>query len=477
MLLLLVGNAFASAYYNLDSGVRSQGRGGAFVVGADDLTAQYYNPAALMNLTHTTVMLDGWAINQYVRFDRADEPGDDGVSGTDDDLSFSPTYNESGWFPIPNAGVAFRLGGLSPVLDDTVVAVGMFTPTAPSLAFPAAGAQRYSLVDSLVWQIFYGLSVAQRFGPVTLGAGVNYNVLRVEQSLAVTTIPAGSDDAGYDVTLDISAWDLAQASWNAGIVVTPADWIQIGASVQPAIPYVGKGDMTATFAPGHSFLSQLDGDQFTDDDILLYVTTPWVLKAGVQVTPSSRFRLEGDFNYTTWGQLADLTVDPCAEADCSDRGMVLKLKEDNLLGVDDIEVTSDVAIPTGFKNAWSVRVGGDYDVADWLELRAGANYESTGVRAALQGVSVVDGDKIGLGLGGTFRFGGRWAVDVGASEQVMFGQQITDSELRQITMNATNPADPSVGTGKVIGNGELASRLTTVGVGVTVALGKLDATP
>lgn len=473
MLLLLTSHAFASAYYNLDSGTRSLGRGGAFVVGADDLTGMYYNPAALQNIDHTTIMVDAWAINQYVMFDRADEPGEDGTTGTEDDLVFEPVYNEAGWFPIPNAGAAFRLGGLSPKLKDTVLAVGLYTPTAPTFDYPDDGPQRYSLMDSLVWQIFYGVSLSQKLGPVTLGAGINYTVLRVEESLAVTTVAGGTDDPTNDVLLDIKAWDTNQISWNAGLIVQPTDWLEIGASVQPAIAYVGKGDMTATFSPAHSFASQLDGSSFTDDAIALDVTTPWVIKAGVQVSPSDKVRVEADFNYTTWGQLDELTVHPCAEEGCTDGGMKLSVDEDSILygTVQEIEVTEDVAIPTGFSDAFSIRAGADWRATDWLELRGGANYESSAVSDALQGVSVVDGTKFGLGLGATAHVAKRWAFDLGVSEQFILGREISTSELSQIVIDVSNIEEPGVGTGKIIGNGQFASRLTYAGIGATVYFG------
>lgn len=486
MLLLLAVQAHASAYYNLDSGTRALGRAGAYVVGADDLSAMYYNPAALGHIERTTIGWNGWAINQYVMFDRADEPGEDGAFQTEDDLVFAPVNNESGWFPIPNMGAAFRMGGVHPALKDTVVAAGLYTPTAPTMAFPSDGAQRYSLVDSLVWQLFAGVSASQKLGPVTLGAGFNYTLLRVEESLAVTTVVGGSDDPKYDVGLDIAAWDKNQFSWNAGVIVQPIEPLEIGLSVQPSIKYTGKGEMTAIFNPEHPFLDYLvgdpysveDGDAFTgtgwtDDDILLYVTTPWVLKGGVQVTPVDTVRVEADFVYTTWSQLEELVVAPCAEDDCSDGGMVLTHKPDNLFLPEDVPVTTDVGIPTGFTDAWSLRVGGDVDVTKWLEVRAGGNYETSAVPTRLQGVSVVDGNKLGYGVGGTFRFAKRWAVDVGLSQQFIFSRTISDSEFRQITMEADllEPENTAIGAGKVVGNGDFASRLTYAGIGATVYFG------
>ena len=58
MLLLLASTAQAGGYYFSDIGVRAYSRGGAFVAGADDLTALYYNPAALTRLRRGTVTLN-----------------------------------------------------------------------------------------------------------------------------------------------------------------------------------------------------------------------------------------------------------------------------------------------------------------------------------------------------------------------------------------------------------------------------------
>lgn len=482
MFLLTTSLAFASAYYNLDSGTRALGRGGAFVVGADDFTAMYYNPAALGHIEHTTVGINSWAINQYVKFDRADEPGEDGEMGTEDDLVFDAVYNDAGWFPIPNLGAVFKLGGLTPKLENTTLAVGVYTPTAPSMDFRADGGQRYSLINSLVWQIFYGASVAQKLGPVTLGVGLNANLLRVEESLAVTTAAGGTDDPANDVRLDISAWDTNQISWTAGVIVAPIDQLEIGASVQPAINYSGKGEMTATFNEEHGLLPLFTDDTYTDEEILLFVTTPWVFKGGVQVLPSEKLRIEADFTYTTWSQVDELVVRPCSAVTdrhetptaetCTDGGMIIEVPEDGFLE-SDVPIIADVGIPTGFENAYSIRVGGDYDINKWLEVRAGVNYESSAVPSRLQGVSVVDGNKIGYGAGATFRFAKRWAIDAAFSQQFIFSRTITDSEFRQVTLelDAAQPENTVVAAGKVVGNGDFASRLTYAGIGATVFFG------
>src|SRR5580692_13216211 len=54
----LSSRADASGLYVSDRGVRPLGRGGAFVAGADDLGAIWYNPAGLVDAP-SSILLDG----------------------------------------------------------------------------------------------------------------------------------------------------------------------------------------------------------------------------------------------------------------------------------------------------------------------------------------------------------------------------------------------------------------------------------
>ena len=53
---LLPATVFSAGFEIPDNGTRSLGRGGAFVVGAQDLTALHYNPARLAQLGGTRLL-------------------------------------------------------------------------------------------------------------------------------------------------------------------------------------------------------------------------------------------------------------------------------------------------------------------------------------------------------------------------------------------------------------------------------------
>jgi long-chain fatty acid transport protein len=482
MLLLasLLSPAHASAYYFLDSGTRAIGRGGAFVAGADDLSAQYYNPAALGNITRPMINLNGWAVSQYVLFDRADEE-ECGIvdENGEPDCVFEPVYNESEPILEPSGGYAAPLGGLHPALKNTVLAIGLYVPTSPYMAFPEDGPQRYSLVDSLIWQVYAGPSVAQRITPwLTVGAGLQYTFLRVEERLNATacfsedTCEAGSDNPANDIQLDLKTWDPMQWSGNAGILIQPTKWLDIGASVQPEINYEAPGSLTATFDEGLPdgtgvFAGQLDGLSTGDEDVLLLVKVPTIVRAGVQVKPLDTVRIEAAGTWTNWSSLQELRI--------TDVNMVVKQKEDATpvdLLEEDLVIEDDVVFATGYQDSWSGRLGGDWQIKEWVRASAGVHYETSAVPPQTQGVNLVDGPKWGFGLGATVTVAKRVAIDASFAKQFIQSRTITDSEFRQQALftDAGDDYKSTVVEGKVVGNGEFASNLTFLAIGATVYL-------
>jgi long-chain fatty acid transport protein len=464
--------AFASGYYYIDSGVRAMGRGGAYVVGADDLSAQYYNPAALHNIKRPMLNIQGWAANQVVNFDRADEP--------DNGLTFDSVKNESPPILEPQIGFAAPLGGIHPILKNTTFAVGLYVPTAPYLAYPEDGAQRYQLQDSLIWQAYAGPSVAQKITPwLTIGAGLQYTFLRVEERLAATIclLPDPEDcsdpkknleDPNNDLDLAVKNWDPFELSWNAGFILTPIPQLQIGASIQPPISYSAPGTLTAGFSEDFSLASQIDGLEFSDQDTTLKVTVPLVLRAGVQVIPIESVRIELDGVFHQWSTMSEFLI--------TDMDMVVPHAEDAPFLTEDIVVAEDIIFKTGFQDAFSVRLGGDWQINEWAQVRLGGHYETGAIPDATLGVNLPDSSKVGIGAGGTFTIAKRVALDVAFAQQFMGTRTITDSAASQQALwtSIADPSESAVVPGKVVGNGVLSSSVTYVGIGASVYFGAAD---
>ncbi len=445
--------AHAAGYHYPDSGTRCIARGCAIIASVDDLSALYHNPAALVRLGEPQVYASLTGVEQFVAFDRADEPAEG--------LVFEPVHNEAPWMAIPALGASSTLG-----VPRTTFAVGLVTPQAPDYAWPEDGPQRYILVDTVLWQFGGVATAAHRVTDwLALGLGLQWWVVRVEQELVASSGLAGSDateDPERDLDIALEAWDTFTPSANAGVLVEPLPWLALGFSVQPPLPVEARGSLTADFT-GHRWTGSLiDGEVFTDDDVTMLLSLPLVLRGGVQVRPTERLDLEFATVFEDWSVLDVVTV--------TDMDLVIATRRDFF--PEDAVVTNDVRLVAGYQDAWSFRLGGAFVLSPRVTARLGALYETSAVPLRTQGVALVDGDKWGAGTGATLRFG-RLDLDLAVARQLVANRRIDDSLLRQLRLevDAEHPEDSEVTYGKTVGNGHYESRLTYVSAAVAWRFG------
>jgi long-chain fatty acid transport protein len=453
LLLALPGTAQAAAYYFVDAGTRAMGRGDAFVAGVDDLSAQYYNPAGLIRLDRSQAYLDLSAVDQYVYFLRADEP--------ENSLAFDPVENQARLMAIPALGVGSHLG-----LKNVVFAFGFYSPFAPTLAYPEEGSQRYVLINATIWKFDVGPSAAVRLTDwLTVGAGVAWTAGRIEQRLKLTTLGPedNQDNVNQEVDITERTWDKFIPTWNAGLLVQPLHNLSIGFSVVPPIHVEAKGSITADFT-NYINAPYFDGTSFSDPDIRLLLTLPLILRAGVAWDINERAQVELDGVYEGWHVVNDITL--------TDIDLTVKARETGPLP-GDIVVTNDIKIPADYQDAYSIRLGGEYDLTRHLSIRLGGYHETPGVPLQTQGVAVVDGNKWAVGTGATWHTK-NFDFDVGVARSWLADRDIANSELKQLFLDIDfdAPDTSKVIPGKVVGNGHFQSYLTFASAGVTWKFGK-----
>lgn len=427
LLLVLASTADASAYYVADVGTRSLGRGGAFIAGVDDTTAQYYNPAALTRIDGGQFKVDLSGVHQYIRFDRED-------IGTE---VFEPVENLGPPYPIPTIGLAQSFMG-----DRAVIAFGVYPPYAPFIEYDREGAQRYTLVDSTVIEVTAGPSAAFEIIPgLSVGVGGQYKWMLAGQQLFLTT--SGDDDPTGQIGFDMEASDPFTLSWNAGVLFEDPKnqrWA-VGVGFVPPVKYEAEGYLRADFTDHTVYPSIISEAKPSDEDITLLISMPMQVKAGALFRPTDKLEIEAATVFQKWDVVEEIVVTD------------LDMEIDSALG-EPIVVDEDVVLPAGYKNTWSARLGAEFDAHEMVTARAGILWEGGAIPDATTGVSLVDGNKYGYGLGGTVWLGKRWAVDAAWHQSFMPTRTITDSELTQIKLGL----DGSVGEGRVVGNGDLTSR-------------------
>ena len=453
---VLSGVAQGAGYYFSDIGVRSFSRGGAFVAGADDLTALYYNPGALTRISGGQVMLDMAGVGQSVYFDRDDYPGATTDGG---DLINDPIENQAKPFLIPHFGVANSFG-----LPNTTFAFGFYPPYAPDYSYPADGAQRYNLIDTMVIQTVLGPTVAHRFADwVSVGVGIYWATLVAEQQLKISLYTVDLDGDGvidaeppeYDVGFELRTEDWFELSGNIGVLIEPPDkrWA-VGFTYQPPIEFDTEGYMAADFSENfyHKDIELISDAESRDDTVYMVITMPTIIKAGGLVRPTDNSEIEVAFVWEGWKVVEEFLI--------TDVDMVVGVNSELF---EDIVVGPEVILPASYLDAWSVRLGGEIDAFDTWTFRAGGLYETAAIPESTQGISLVDGVKFGYGAGLTKGFGHGLDLDLGWFQSFIRERQLEGTEVYAI---AVDPLSGEISEGRVVSDGLLRANITFFGAGV-----------
>ena len=479
LLLALTLPSEGAAYYFVDAGTRGMARGGAYIAGNEDLTAQYYNPAALINLDSGQVMLNFSLVSQKADFDRIELDSNGEVT-----RRFEGVDNIASPMRIPSFGIAHHFG-----LPDTMFAIGLHPPYAPDKTYTADGAQRYTLIDAKTTQFYAGISGAHQLTDwLTIGAGLLWNMTRARQSLALNVCNAGkpeeapdgceeSDPALTDLQLSMKMLDKGKLTGNVGLLITPHDQWTIGLSVMPPIDVEGKGRIEARFSDDHWLNALLEDGQTQDDDIRVKMKLPLVIRSGVQFEPQETLAIEFAAVYEHWSRSEETRIED-VRAPLTLNSTATAFAPDDF--DPEVPITGPVAIPQDYRNSVSYRLGTEWDARSWITFRAGVYYEASAIPDKSLGVSLMDGNKIGYGVGTTYTPPDLpLSFDIAVSQAFLGTNEIRNSQLTQLTVPidpnlafSDDPVATNIERGRVVGNGDLTSRLTMLSAGITWYFGK-----
>jgi long-chain fatty acid transport protein len=440
--------AWAGGYFYSDSGVVPLGRGGAWIASADTQFAQRYNPAGLIRIEDLTISLGLNEVQQRIAFTRA----------ATEDQSFDRVENEASPYEVPEGGVVV------PIAEGLVGALGFTSPFAPSSLYPSDGPQRYSIIDTGIYQFTVGASLAWRPKPtpwLTVGATFQWNYLQVNEALAVTI--NGSDDPAADIDVTARVTEPFLPNANVGLLVEPLEQLSFGLCVQPPVAFEAHGPLTLDFT-GITFGDGLDEAVYTDDDVSLSISLPLEVKAGVAVRPVDRLEFEFATVYQAWSTLEDILIE--------DVDIALDVKDepiwDLLIPADQRKVDDSFTLPAGLRDTVSLRLGGELQATDGFAVRAGGFWESGAFPDSLLSVALVDTDKVQLGAGATgWLADRRLRLDGGLAWLFLPTQTVTNSEVTQVDAGVIPGTVPLV-----VGNGIYESHGWIAGAGLSWAFRK-----
>ena len=425
--VLLSSVSEASTYYLSDVGIRAMGRGGAFVAGADDISAQWYNPSALTRIHGSHFQFDIMGVKQQIYFDRQDYPGEGpSQDGNPSDLMTDPIQNTAPPLPIPHFGYINDFGN-----PDLTVLIGFTTPYATDIAYPKGGAQRYSLEDSIVIHTFTGPAVAYKVKPwLSVGVGTSWNYMIVGQSMQVALqtpfapCDGQTEDPKCDIGFEAYTKDARMFTWNVSATAESLDERFAAAIMfQPKIKYDATGWLKADFSNNIFYENGTVQSKTTEDDHVTITTSlPIIVRSGFLFRPKPTFEIELSAIYEGWSTLQSLDVENV--------NMTIEMSE--FLG--DAVITDDISLPTNFRDSYSLRLGWDWDISPAWNIRQGFLYESTGLKQAYMSPSLVDRDKVGMGLGASWSPTPQWTIDTAFFGATMGSWEVNNSKNKQIAV-------------------------------------------
>ncbi len=449
VLALLAGSAHAGGYFYSDSGIVAAGRGGAFVAGADTQFAQYYNPAGLIHIEHHTFNVGFSSVQQHITFTRVDDEG----------TALDPAVNQAAPFVVPQLGLA------GPIIPGKLhYAVGFVSPFAPSSDYDPAGEQRYSVIDTSIYQFSVGPSLA--FRPVkwvTVGVGLQAKVLILGQRLAVSA--SGNTTPDGDILVDAQASDPFTPNVNFGVNIDPVEQLTLAVAVQPPTQFRATGTGTLDLSGGtlqaatDKPVYQDGGCTITDDPadpcaaedgIQLDIGLPLVLRFGAAVRPVPELEIEAAVVWQQWKSLESI--------------ILRDIDPEILVFGEPTELPPEFDLPAGLASTTSFRLGTEWRVNDEIELRAGGFYENGSVSPSGMSVSLVDPWKVQLGGGFSVWPGGdldgRLRID-GSLAGIFFPRrEIRDSDVDQVYVDVLGLGeDPAT-----VGNGDYSAQGWLVGL-------------
>ncbi len=341
-----------------DQGSHSEGRGGAFTVKADDLSAIEYNPAGLTNIGGTQFLLSnrfGYAVEEFKRTS---------IVHRDQDISFERVSNNHPWQllnPLIAAGANFGL-------KNWAFAIGAYSP--PGVAtqdFPEDGGQRFMLIERDVKILYYNLSAAWKLRDF-LGLGISLQWVDAAQIKLSLVVDGNTADVINPAGSPLDFKTVIEGSDHVGVSAIIGFWIKPVPFFQLAL----SGRIVPTPIDAKCKLGIVNVDDriaipnMSDDKVTLSMKLPPMARAGVRYIHKKLekevFDLELNIKYEAWSMMDQYTL--------NGHGLVATLAGH------EIEIDK-IYIDKNWKDTVSIHLGGDYNILDKrLILRAGTFFET-----------------------------------------------------------------------------------------------------
>lgn len=454
-------DAHAAGLFTSDRGVRPLGRGGAFVAGADDPGAIWYNPAGLAD-AGTTLFADFSWVNYGSDFRRRTQVTDG--SGTIRTYEYPKVHGTTPFLPIPTLVGTYNFGDKK----QYTLALGVFAPYSSIVTYPLSvegqpAPQRYSLI-SLDGSLLVVTGAYFAFKPVEefrIGIGLQAMVGSFATKVVFSANPTdrfigAPEQPEYDALSQLNVGPIIAPSGNIGMTAVPDKHVRIGISGQ--LPF--WIDAPASVRVRLPTASPFDRAYQQGDEGRVKFKLPAILRAGVEVRTEfgEKDSLRGEFAYVRefWSMHDTIQV------------QAKDIKLYDITGFPSPFGVAPISIPRNFQDSNSFRLGGEYSTnrifrKNRTDFRAGAGYETSAVPREWVTPLTYDADKVNVGVGGSIHVGDHWRMDAMATMVFISSTTVSPAEAKAPRINPVkgNPtSDP-----EAVNGGTYNAQALILGVG------------
>jgi long-chain fatty acid transport protein len=450
--------AQAGGLFLLDRGSKAMSMGGAFVAGADDPGALWYNPAGLSRSKDQLIADFTWTF-MMADFQRLNTNGE-----------FSPSVSPNVVnLPIPTFAFSKQ------VHDQITIGAGLFVPNTMLLTWPNSvpgqngtrdpGPTRYSLL-SLWGSVLGNVALGLAWHPndkFSIGIDAQVAIGRFKASTAlsaadgvVCTFPEQPSCDAYTEVDVLPAWGLTGV---AGITVKPVKYLTLGASAM--LPYKLQGPAKLNLTPPSDAVFQ--DAYFTGDKADFWMNFPLIVRGGIEIMLLPYLKVEFAGVWERWSTQRYIEVKPTED---------IYLR--NIVGISDYQIGT-LHIPRAMNDAWSVRYGLEFKVPDGfvpnfltkakLILRSGLAYEKSAFSSKTTTPMTLDSDKWVLTGGSSIKIHKKVRMEGTIGYAFMKDMKVRDSQIHQPTA-----LRPSSTITTPLGNGNYNMDALYIGGSLVVSL-------
>ena len=401
---IMASEARAAGLYFSDRGVRPMGRAGAFVAGADDLGAIWYNPAGIAD-AGTSILVDFGYLHFTDSYTRQLQIAD--AEGTYHTVTSPTVTGQAPVLPIPTIAWSLKLDK-----DERfTIAGGFLAPQVALASYPSTvdgqpSSSRYSLgsFDGSALGIIGGWIAWKPLKQLRLGVGILGLVGQFETNVTFSTCPAvrlacAPEQPDFDANSRIKVGPIVAPTGNGGIIWAPIPQIRLGLSGQLPLVISAPAQLQIQLPSNEAF----DTAHVNGSNAHVSFTLPAIARVGVEARPIPGLRIEAAYVREFWSVQRSIVAQP--------EGIAIT----GVTGLPPSIGVPTIVFPRNFQDASSYRLGAEYSFGFkgyGFDVRSGVSYEESAVPVPYVSLLSLDMSKVTTSIGAGIHFAKHWRVDL-----------------------------------------------------------------